>query len=849
MLKMLFKKIIRIIFWLCIGLIFIGLVVFINLPNIIESQIQKRLPQFLNSSDIEFDIQKIGFSSAHISKIRISRAISINSINIDYNIQKISSIDLEKITVSGLNIQADLDENNKITIQGAGFSETLKEKNRPPDLSFLRFVPEKIVLENSQITLHALNDRILIPFDMLSFIRLKDKTITAMAAFYPFGEKINAIVDYDMNKGVESIKIEGKSFGLGHLDQFISKKTKDFKLEGSADFNLASSAPGKKWKLHFSRLGLVQPLEMSIKDLSADLLMDIKKIHAQGTFGISHSLLPETRIKYALILNPAENNFFDLKLENRQTDTWTIVYDAKKATIKQPQFSAHFFGQPLKNSGKIAFGFQKGHIHDQHRKLVLEKTKINSDVSLDFTGNGNRVKSTFAVDTDNINIQSDLMDSGFDSADISGNAAVDKNNKLSFDMIVEALDGQIKSSELKTKAFGISIKLPVQYPKVSNKKHGKYSIADIVYNNRYRFSTNGIIRQTAGKKIQASGRAGFKTVPGLKTQFKSTIGFDRGFFASVAFKTNNVDLNQTDVKKFTDQLPQNAEIDLILSARGKAAFADHQIETLMQIDIRDGNLLLPDNKFTAKGINTSIMFNDLLTLETVPGQTITIDSVKINKIKINDAKIGFSFEDAESLLFENIQFKWCNGIVSTEAVRIPQDSNIYSLVLYCDRLELTELLKQMDIFNAQGKGTLNGRIPVIYSNGNISFDNGFLFSTPGSGGKVAIKNTQKITAGISMDSPQFSQLDLAQEALKNFHYKWAKLVFNTFEDTLYVNMELDGKPAAVLPFEYKKDLGRFVRVDASSPGSHFQGIKLDVNLKLPFNEVMKFGNTLESILK
>jgi hypothetical protein len=62
-------------------------------------------------------------------------------------------------------------------------------------------------------------------------------------------------------------------------------------------------------------------------------------------------------------------------------------------------------------------------------------------------------------------------------------------------------------------------------------------------------------------------------------------------------------------------------------------------------------------------------------------------------------------------------------------------------------------------------------------------------------------------------------------------------------------MQLDGKPAKLLPFEYKKDIGSFVRVDASSPGSRFQGIKMDVNLKLPFNQVMKFGNIIKTIFK
>ncbi|MBT4289319.1 MAG: hypothetical protein HOD92_18495 [Deltaproteobacteria bacterium] len=257
---------------------------------------------------------------------------------------------------------------------------------------------------------------------------------------------------------------------------------------------------------------------------------------------------------------------------------------------------------------------------------------------------------------------------------------------------------------------------------------------------------------------------------------------------------------------------------------------------------------MPDTNFTATGINAIIELNDLLALESFPGQTLTIDTIEVNKIKIKNAKIRFTIEDGKSLLIENIRFKWCNGLVSTESIRFPQKNKSYFLTFYCDRLEMTQLLKQMGAFNAQGSGTLNGRIPVIYADGNIAFDNGFLFSTPGSGGNVMIEDSDRITSGIPMDNPQFAQLDLAQEALKDFDYHWAKLVFNSFEDTLDVKMELNGKPSKVLPFEYKKEFGGFVRVDASSPGSQFEGIKLDVNLKLPFNDVMKFGNKIKSIL-
>ncbi len=100
-----------------------------------------------------------------------------------------------------------------------------------------------------------------------------------------------------------------------------------------------------------------------------------------------------------------------------------------------------------------------------------------------------------------------------------------------------------------------------------------------------------------------------------------------------------------------------------------------------------------------------------------------------------------------------------------------------------------------------------------------------------------------------MDSPRFSQLDLAAEALKDFEYTWAKLTFDTQGETLTANMELDGKPGRVLPFVYEKDVNSFVRVDAQSPGSRFQGIKLDVNLTLPFNRVVSFGNKIRKLLK
>ena len=129
---MLFKKAVKIIFWVVLSLTIALLVLFINLPNIIESQIKKKVPQLLNSDEIEFNIQHLGFLNTHISEIRIFKYISIDSVDIDYDIKNLSSLlniksgsnidfKVEKVTILGLNIQAILDEQGQIRIRGLKF--------------------------------------------------------------------------------------------------------------------------------------------------------------------------------------------------------------------------------------------------------------------------------------------------------------------------------------------------------------------------------------------------------------------------------------------------------------------------------------------------------------------------------------------------------------------------------------------------------------------------------------------------------------------------------------------------------------------------------------------------------
>jgi hypothetical protein len=131
--------------------------------------------------------------------------------------------------------------------------------------------------------------------------------------------------------------------------------------------------------------------------------------------------------------------------------------------------------------------------------------------------------------------------------------------------------------------------------------------------------------------------------------------------------------------------------------------------------------------------------------------------------------------------------------------------------------------------------------------GKWRFDDGFFYSTPGVGGKIRLSGTDALLAGVPAGTPQFSQLDLAREALKNYDYNWAKVNIKTDGENLKLRLALDGKPVDVLPFTFREDLG-FVRVTPGSPGARFQGINLDVNFTMPLDKVIRYGKGINTMM-
>jgi hypothetical protein len=169
----------------------------------------------------------------------------------------------------------------------------------------------------------------------------------------------------------------------------------------------------------------------------------------------------------------------------------------------------------------------------------------------------------------------------------------------------------------------------------------------------------------------------------------------------------------------------------------------------------------------------------------------------------------------------------------------------YGLTLYGDRLNLAELLDQIGGLTAEGGGTVSGRIPVHYRRGQVIFNDGFLYSSPGEGGKIRMADIERFTSAVDPQTLEAAQLALASEALKDYDYQWVKVGIDSQGEQLALRLQFDGKPTHPLPFVYRQELGRFVRVEAPDPGSRFQGIGLDIKLRLPLNRILEYGDLMK----
>ncbi len=844
-----------ILFFLALGLS----VLYAGLPFFAQRFIEKRYHQVLTEHNAAFAIQHVGFTRTLLSDLRFGNDIFADLVQLTYDPQGLDLPVAKELVISGLQITAKYHD-NRLSIDGvsehvAGMdaknSPAGKKRARKKVSDWMSLLPERFVFQNAAMVVTVKGKPVRIPWDMEILLEKAQKTALCSATMYPFGQTVSLATRVDFDGNIQSCKLEALSFALNHLTRFLPEHLAPM-LSGAPDL-VIEQVSHNNWQVALSGLYPENTRGFGMDRIHARILKDHSQVIVLGEFGLTHPLLSDLKFSSRTLLEtaPADdgNARFEVTCESQPTDLLVLADENLTADMEQPLITLALQGNKQAVEGTMSVRSAQILVRREKNLFSLGQASIQSDIV------GDLAAGTLTLDLQSqlskIHGKNDTYAVDFRRMDTAGRVFWDYKKKgpgsFTADLAAELLQGSVSAPAMGIAARGISVSLPVTFPEA--KGSGRFAVQELVYDDRLHLDAAGSIRRTGPAAVDFDGIVQVPDAADLSIAFTGNAGLAPDPHVKVDAVSERFRFSPFRFENLLPAAAWSADYDFDVTAKGSFLWNNNQATTGAELVIHEGTLTLPDMDMTAAGIKGTLAIKDLVNPASFPGQVLTIDEIKAGDFAFTDAHIRFTLEEDQHLLVENIRVKWCSGVVSTESVRFPSSDGSVSVTVYCDRIQLNQLLEQLGGLHSRGKGTLNGRIPVRFKDGDISFDNGFLFSTPGQGGRIIINNPKKLLAGIPVDSPRFVQLDLAAEALKDFEYTWAKLTFNTDKDTLAVNMELDGKPGRPLPFVYKKDLGSFVRVDAKSPGSHFQGIKLDVNLYLPFNQVMQFGKKIQKLIK
>jgi hypothetical protein len=322
---------------------------------------------------------------------------------------------------------------------------------------------------------------------------------------------------------------------------------------------------------------------------------------------------------------------------------------------------------------------------------------------------------------------------------------------------------------------------------------------------------------------------------------------DSAYYGELALQSDMTPFAAINLGKFALALDKSY-LSGELGLDGSLQFDAGGLKGRMQVKVQNGTFEFPEKKYDIKGIDLSMLIPALPDLRTAPAQTLHFAEASIGNLAFTKGKLAWQLESMNSVFLEEAVVQWAGGRVFANAVRLSPDHEEFVVPIFCDRLRLTELLHQFGISNAEGEGTVNGRIPLQVGKKTIGFEDGFLYSSPGQGGSVKISAFDILAAGIPKNSPQYAQVDFAAEALKNFQYNWVKLILNTEGENLLMQMQMDGKPVQSLPFKYDNQTGLLQRIENTDQGI-MQPIRLDVNFRLPLNRFLGYSGKIQDMMK
>ncbi len=356
---------------------------------------------------------------------------------------------------------------------------------------------------------------------------------------------------------------------------------------------------------------------------------------------------------------------------------------------------------------------------------------------------------------------------------------------------------------------------------------------------------------TGGGEMKLGGTFVNKILPGARVDFRGGVTPRAGQMPDMLFELNLPPWTPEQPIDLGSYIPKLAGVNVsgVVSLGGAAKVENGELATGIQLLLEKGKADWEAKKLHAEDIRLKLRFTDLLKFVTPGNQDFRVGSLKAGNFTFEDIRVIFEIASREQIDFERIEGGWCGGTLMLHSIGVnpmkPDNLSIKSS-LFCENLQLSRIVKQLNLGNATGEGALFGKIPFSYSRQRgIIIDSSYLYSRPGTVNTILITNPEKLVGNLDEAALRHTQLDFATEALRDFSYSWAKMNFDTERATgdLLVSLQFDGKPNKPLPFSYDGDSGQLTR-DPNSK-AHFEGIQLNLNTRLPLQGLLNLNNLLK----
>ena len=830
---------------LVLAVCFLGLVAgsSLFLPRFLESRLLPRLIDATRISDIAFQIRRVGFFGADLGGIRIgpppNPALFIRSVQLDYSPGGLYHQKIDRVVLSGIEVQGQL-ENGNFSLNNIDLQtvlSTLQSRQKDPPQTGQSPAPvlvNRLEIRNAAVILKINHQFYRIPFEI--DLTPENSTYTlfeASARLYPRGQKISSKGRIDLNAHHIHLEAEIPALSLSRFSDLF-RLAGDISASGTVKMTTTADLQWAPFQISSLNAALeLQACQFIVNDFQFETI-DSMPLHAtlaghydrDGSWQLKinspddkRPVAKTTRFRFGK--HEVSSNIPLMELsgrigKDRSTAAYTLVLadarmDADLDTIQVPK-------AVLKGTAELP---------------GRDKAAVTGKFDIQAPG------ASLASAAGKITIR-----------DVSLSGQIDKPTRgaAGLNGLLRFGGGRLVPADVTLRIGDISGNIPLIWPPAKHRKKGRFAIASLHHKNLNLGRIEGKIQQTAtGFDVQ--GRHISELLPHTSVTFQGSSRLfntrrpaaDLSFNLSHPAGTADIDLAQF------HPAARGIQVNGKFQVAGKLMLEDTRLFGSLQSQVTNGKVAMAENKLAMEGINLSFSMPALPEVRSAPGQQLEFAKLSLGDLTAENGTIDFQIESWRSLLIEKAHFGWSGGKVDTQAMRLSRGIEDYHLIFYCDRLNLARVLEQFGAAAAEGGSSVSGRIPIRYTPGKLSFDDGFLFSTPGTGGKIHLTGTEILTAGIPRDTPQFTQMELAREALKDYDYSWAKLRLNSEGENLLLQMQMDGKPARTLPFVYSKDIGGFIRVDAESKGSSFQGIRLDVNFRLPLNKLLQYKDLIKMI--